>query len=550
MPGGAFLVPVLGAACCIFLMVYLPPASWWRFIGWLVIGAAIYAAYGYSSSVLGRRAGRPAKRPAFMTWMAYGFALAGTGLFVIPHDAGLGQLIVEARDAAYRRPYAGAHRARAHRRRCGGGRRRRRAGPASASPDSQAGRPESWRSAPERRFWEMTGYQWAVLFAAWLGWGFDVFDGLLFNFVAPNCVPTLLGLPIGSPEARAATLRWTGAYSSLLLVGWAAGGILFGRLADRIGRTRTLTLTMLVYATGTALCAFAPNLWMLGLFRLIAALGIGGEWAAGAAMVAEVVPEKRRVEAGALLYTSAPVGLALASFVNSFVAGNLFADRPEFSWRIVFLAGLVPAAVALLVRRFVREPERWVATMAGGRRARFTELFDSSHRRRTGSGFVMALVALLTWWSCNAFIPVVASGLAQAAAVVRGLERDAMLALSEAWKSRAVTYFNWGGLLGTLLTVPAAKLLGRRVMFGIYFLASSAAIFSTFGLDLAARDPAGALFLDRPDRFRGLRQLHLLSARALSDPPAGEWRRLLLQRRPDPRRHGTRLGRDRRGAWH
>ena len=131
---------------------------------------------------------------------------------------------------------------------------------------------------PERRFWEMTGYQWAVLFAAWLGWGFDVFDGLLFNFVAPNCVPTLLGLPIGSPEARAATLRWTGAFSSLLLVGWAAGGILFGRLADRIGRTRTLTLTMLVYAGGTALCAFAPNLWVLGLFRLISALGIGGEW--------------------------------------------------------------------------------------------------------------------------------------------------------------------------------------------------------------------------------------------------------------------------------
>jgi MFS family permease len=337
---------------------------------------------------------------------------------------------------------------------------------------------------PERRFWDMTGYQWTVLLAAWLGWGFDIFDGLLFNFVAPNCVPTLLGLPIGSPEARAATLRWTGAYSSLLLVGWAAGGILFGRLADRIGRTRTLTLTMLLYAGGTALCAFAPNLWVLGLFRLVSALGIGGEWAAGAAMVAEVVPEKRRLEAGALLYTSAPLGLALASFVNSLVAGNLFADRPELSWRIVFLAGLVPAAVALLVRRYVREPERWVATTDVARRARFGELFGPAHRRRTLSGFLMALIALLTWWSCNVFIPVVATGLAQAAAAARGLEREAMLALSEAWKSRAVTFFNWGGLLGTLLTVPAAKWLGRRSMFGIYFLLSSAALFCAFGIDL------------------------------------------------------------------
>ena len=92
----------------------------------------------------------------------------------------------------------------------------------------------------------MNCYQWTVLFAAWLGWGFDVFDGLLFNYVAPNCVPTLLKLEIGSPEARTATLYWTGLLTSLLLLGWAAGGVLFGYICDRIGRTRTLLLTMLL----------------------------------------------------------------------------------------------------------------------------------------------------------------------------------------------------------------------------------------------------------------------------------------------------------------
>ncbi|MGE0641684.1 MAG: amino acid permease [Thermoanaerobaculia bacterium] len=96
VPGGDFLVPILGAACCIFLMVYLPPASWWRFIGWLVLGAAIYAAFGYSSSVLGRKAGRPSVTPPFMRLMALGFLLAGVGLFLIPHDAGIGRLIREA----------------------------------------------------------------------------------------------------------------------------------------------------------------------------------------------------------------------------------------------------------------------------------------------------------------------------------------------------------------------------------------------------------------------------------------------------------------------
>ena len=224
-----------------------------------------------------------------------------------------------------------------------------------------------------------------MLFAAWLGWGFDVFDGLLFNYVAPNCVPTLLGLPIGSPEAaKAATLRWGGILTSMLLLGWAAGGILFGQVADRIGRTRTLMLTMLLYALGTAACAAAPNIWMLVAFRIVASLGIGGEWAAGAAMVAEVVPEKRRVEAGALLYTSAPAGLFLATFVNFQIAG-------------VLLQGLARDVVALRVpvrpdpgRRRVRrapvrasEPERWKQAAASARRRRASrELFTPEHRAR------------------------------------------------------------------------------------------------------------------------------------------------------------------------
>lgn len=143
---------------------------------------------------------------------------------------------------------------------------------------------------PRKGLLDMNAYQWTVLFAAWLGWGFDVFDGLLFNYVAPNCVPTLLHLPLGSPEAKAATLRWTGILTSLLLVGWAVGGIAFGRICDRVGRTRTLLFTMLLYSLGTAACAFAPNMAWLVFFRLVASLGIGGEWAAGAAMVAEVVP--------------------------------------------------------------------------------------------------------------------------------------------------------------------------------------------------------------------------------------------------------------------
>ncbi len=354
-------------------------------------------------------------------------------------------------------------------------------------------RSETVAAAAGRTLLDMNGYQWTVLFAAWLGWGFDIFDSLLFNYVAPNAVPTLLGLQIGTPAAQQATLRWTGLLTSLLLIGWAVGGILFGRVADRIGRTKTLLLTMAMYALGTAACAFAPNMATLVVFRIVASLGIGGEWAAGAAMVAEVVPEKRRVEAGALLYTAAPVGLFLATIITFQIQGVYFKDNPEFAWRYVFLFGLIPAIVAFLVRLFVKEPERWekVATKAAPPRLR--EIFTPEYRMITFSGFVMALVALITWWSCNAFLPVVATGLASQAAA--GLDRAAATHLAESWKATAGNWFNIGGLIGTLLTVPASKILGRRMMFTIYFVASGLSVLAAFGLPM---DPHTRLYMYFP----------------------------------------------------
>lgn len=346
----------------------------------------------------------------------------------------------------------------------------------------------------KRTLLDMNAYQWTVIFAAWLGWGFDVFDGLLFNYVAPNCVPTLLNLTIGSPEAKAATLQWTGILTSVLLIGWAIGGVLFGKVADRIGRTRTLLLTMLLYSLGTALCAIAPNIWVLMACRIVASLGIGGEWAAGAAMVAEVVPESRRVEAGALLYTSAPMGLFLATFLTFQITGVYFTD-PAVSWRYVFLCGLIPAAVAFFVRLFVKEPERWKKAAKSGH-AKLSELFSPQYLRVTISGFCMAITALIMWWSCNAFIPVVAKGLAsREALLMTGLDASAVETMGQQWVKTATNSFNLGGLIGTLLTIPAAKYLGRKKMFFIYFLLSAASIMAAFGLNL---EPHSRLYMYFP----------------------------------------------------
>jgi len=331
---------------------------------------------------------------------------------------------------------------------------------------------------------KLTRYQWTVFAAAWLGWGFDIFDGLLFNFVAPNAIPTLLGLPIGGDAAKAALPYWNGILNSLLLLGWAAGGVLFGPIADRFGRKRVLMLTMVLYAIGTASCAFVTEMWQLVICRIIASLGIGGEWAAGSAMVAEVVPEDQRVEAGALLYTSAPFGLFLATFVNAEVAGDWFAHDPASSWRYVLLFGLIPAGVAFIVRFFVREPERWAAATANAAPARLREIFAPGVRSRTVSALIVTVVALITWWTCNAFLQSLVNSLAGAEAATRGLDPAATAALKQGWIKLSTNCFNWGGLIGTLLTIPIARYFGRRRLYGIYFTASAIAVMATFGLDI------------------------------------------------------------------
>jgi MFS family permease len=331
----------------------------------------------------------------------------------------------------------------------------------------------------------MSGYQWLVIAAGWAGWGFDVFDAVLFNFVAPSCIPVLLHLRPGSPAAHSAVVFWNGAITSLLLVSWAAGGLLFGWIADRLGRKRTLFFTIALYAIGTGTCALVSNLWQLILCRTIAGLGIGGEWGVGAALVAEAVPENRRVEAGVIMQTGSPLGVVLASTVNYQIAGVWFAAQPQSSWRYVFLAGLLPVIVALGVRLFLRESESWQASRTRTAPSSPRELFAPDLRAATFSGLFLAIIAILTWWGCNAFVPLLGNTLAHEQALRAGLAPEAARLLAAAWQARASNAFNLGGLVGALAAVPLARGLGRRPTFLAYFLFSALALFVTFGAELA-----------------------------------------------------------------
>ncbi len=254
-----------------------------------------------------------------------------------------------------------------------------------------------------------TRYQWTVLFAAWLGWGFDVFDGLLFNYVAPNCVPTLLGLPIGSAEAKQATLFWTGLLTSILLLGWAVGGVIFGLVCDRIGRTRTLLITMLLYAVGTAACALCAEYLVAGRVSASSPRSASAGSGPRAPRWSPRLCRRRSAWRRARCCTRPrPWGCSSPPSSTCRWPATGSPTARKSSWRYVFLFGLLPAARGIR-RAAVREGAGALAEPGGrARRSRISELFTPGHPAvYTVSGFLMAVTALLTWWSCNAFIPVV-----------------------------------------------------------------------------------------------------------------------------------------------
>ena len=328
----------------------------------------------------------------------------------------------------------------------------------------------------------LTATQWRVLAAVWLGWGFDVFDAMLLNFVAPHAIPTLLHLPLGSAAARAATSQWIGILTALLLVGWALGGIVFGHLADRIGRRRALILTITVYALGTGASAFAPSLAVLVVCRIVASLGIGGEFATGATLIAETVPERHRLVAGAFLQTASPLGLFLATFVTWVIAGWWMPEAPAESWRYVLGAGLAPILIVLLLRSGDSLSDTAAAPVArAGLAGSLALLFGPQLRAATLSAVSMSVLGLFTWWSCNAFLPTIGYGLGTRVAEAQGLAGAAAVSLAESWKAAAATWFNVGGAIGSMLTVPIALRFGRRGLFAIYYAVGAASLLLAFG---------------------------------------------------------------------
>lgn len=300
----------------------------------------------------------------------------------------------------------------------------------------------------------LTSIQKRALTAAALGWGFDGLDGYLFIAVSTQLVTNLLAT--ANPDLSAADLAplattraaWI---QAAFFIGWACGGALFGRLGDRIGRSRTLALTILTYAVFTGMGFFATEWWHLLVFRFLAALGIGGEWAAGSALVSETLPARCKAWASALLQSGYIVGIIAATLTGGFLKNH--------DPRYVFLIGVLPALCVFWIRKNVPEPEAWHTAAMSARPARMTDLFSAGVARTTLVLGAFVSLCLVTVWTFIFFTPQAIFRLTQ----FGGPTPDARQAAT----NTALLYFT-ANIAGNFAATYLARRVGARTAFAAF----------------------------------------------------------------------------------
>ncbi|MGA1617146.1 MAG: MFS transporter [Pirellulales bacterium] len=238
----------------------------------------------------------------------------------------------------------------------------------------------------------VTRYQWLVLTVASLGWIFDAFEGQIYNITRSDMLPELLEISGDDPANHPLVRLWGERFLGIFLIGGTIGGWLFSSLADRWGRNPVMALTILFYSLFSGLTAFATDAWQVGILRFLVAMGVGGEWAVGAALVSEVFPKQARERAGGIFHATSVGGLWLAAAAGLAVGSQ---------WRYAYLLGVVPAVLVLWVRLSIREPESWqqARQTKSGQLGSYRDLLgDPVWRPRAVFGALLAMVGLATFW--------------------------------------------------------------------------------------------------------------------------------------------------------
>ena len=309
----------------------------------------------------------------------------------------------------------------------------------------------------------LTKNQVRGFWASWAGWALDGMDSFIYALVLVPAMRELLPKS-GIPATPANTGFYGGLLFALFLVGWGMA-LVWGPVADRFGRVRTLALTILCYSLFTFLAAFGQNIWEVAICRLLAGVGIGGEWAMGGTFVAEEWPEDRRKMGAGYMHTGYYFGFFLAALANHFVG-------EAHGWRPMFMIGGAPAILIGFVLYSVHEPERWKARAAKVA-SPFVAIFNSEYLRRTLLNSAYVLISIIGLWAGTVYVPTgvneIAGRMHLAAGIAPKLATYATMVISA------------GTIVGCLPLPLIAERLGRRKTLAIYFVIMAISISASFG---------------------------------------------------------------------
>ena len=309
---------------------------------------------------------------------------------------------------------------------------------------------------------QITGF-----WGAWTGWTLDGMDSVIYALVLSPALTELL--PKSGYKATPANIGFAGStLFALFLVGWGLS-LIWGPIADKFGRSRVLAATIFVYAIFTGAAALSQTVWQLGLFRLLAGIGIGGEWALAGTYVAEAWPEDRRKMGAGYLQTGYYSGFFLASALNYTVGAH-------YGWRAMFWCGLTPVVVAVLVLLRVKEPQRWqqkAKVKATGGVSSLRKIFGAPYTRRTLVNTVLLAAAICGLWAGAVYAPTAIINLAKRAGM---LQPQAVRT-----SSLGMGLLSLGTILGCLAVPPLAERFGRKRTLAFYFVGMAICILLSFG---------------------------------------------------------------------
>jgi MFS family permease len=347
------------------------------------------------------------------------------------------------------------------------------------------GQPPVPAAADGRPWWrELTRYHWFVLAVASLGWLFDTMDQQLFNLARKPAITALLQAEPKDPRVN----EYGGYATSIFIMGWALGGLIFGILGDRIGRVKTMLLTILLYSLFTGLSAFSQSVADFALYRFLTGLGVGGEFAVGVALVAETMPDRARSHALGLLQALSAVGNMLAAgtglVLYRFEESGVLSQEWG-AWRIMFLIGILPALLALPIMRRLKEPERWKAAAShdamGRQLGSIRELFGTPvWRHHALIGMALAFAGVVGLWGIGFFSFDLIRAVFRPIFEAEGLSPNEVNGQLTLWVSIASLLQNAGAFFGIYAFSRFAQYAGRKPAFAIGFILAPLSTALTF----------------------------------------------------------------------